>query len=394
MAATAALGVGVALARAERDRRTARARRERERHFGLLPGEQPEVGFRRMALGQLELAIEALVGGDGQPDERAIHETRKALKRLRALVRLLEDVLGQRSAAGEQAALREAGRELAGARDSEVMVSTLDGLLAAHAKQLAHRRSVARLRAQLVAERDGAARPAGGDADGRTRALEGLLAVRERVLGWNLTLGGGIDALEPSLGRIYRRGRRRYRRAAHAKGDASRAMHRWRKRVKELRYTAEMLDRAGPDRRLPGGLSQPDGLARNGQGADARHITELAKRADKLGELLGEDHDLAMLAGRVRTERKRMGRGSRRTLLKLIAKRRKRLRREALGSGRRLYRKRPRAFTAVVRASYARTHATDTRAARLPAPAAAEATGAGPEPSRGPADPVRLSSGR
>src|SRR5271167_1342555 len=91
MAASVAVGVGIALARAERDRRLLRARSARERQFALWPAERPAHGLRRMALGQLDLAIEQLEGDrDGVLAENAVHETRKSLKRLRALIRLLE----------------------------------------------------------------------------------------------------------------------------------------------------------------------------------------------------------------------------------------------------------------------------------------------------------------
>src|ERR1700680_55626 len=62
LAATVAVGVGVALAKAERERRSARARRARDRQFALLPGERLADGVRRMALGQLDPAIEHAPG--------------------------------------------------------------------------------------------------------------------------------------------------------------------------------------------------------------------------------------------------------------------------------------------------------------------------------------------
>src|SRR6478735_7296873 len=74
-AATVAVGVGVAIARAEHERRAGMRRKAAERQFALLPGELPMHGLRRMALGQLDLAIELL--GEGPADERAVHETRK-----------------------------------------------------------------------------------------------------------------------------------------------------------------------------------------------------------------------------------------------------------------------------------------------------------------------------
>src|SRR3984957_14663502 len=95
IAASVAVAVGVALAQAERTRRAAKAQRKRARRFAQLPGEPLRRALQRIALGQLDLAIE-LLGDEGGRDARSIHETRKALKRLRALVRLLRDELGER----------------------------------------------------------------------------------------------------------------------------------------------------------------------------------------------------------------------------------------------------------------------------------------------------------
>src|SRR5580704_4921979 len=81
LAASLAVGVGVSLTRMARDRRS-----KRTRQLGLAGGESPGNALQRMALGQLDLALESLHSGGGVPEE-AIHETRKALKRLRALLR-------------------------------------------------------------------------------------------------------------------------------------------------------------------------------------------------------------------------------------------------------------------------------------------------------------------
>ncbi|HEY4427068.1 MAG TPA: CHAD domain-containing protein [Solirubrobacteraceae bacterium] len=354
-AATVAVGVAMAIARAERERRAGRRRRAAERQFALLPGELPGDGLRRMALGQLDLAIDLL--SRGRPDERAVHETRKAIKRLRALVRLLRHQLGEETFASENAALRDAGRRLAGARDAEVMVASLDRLIRAHPRRLGRRRGVKRLRRALERERRATAARALGDDAMRAQVLSELRAVRRRIEGWQLTGLPGIEALERDLGRIYRDGRRRMRRAARGKGDRARAMHEWRKRVKDLRYAAEMLERHDP-------LEHKNARRRRvREDPGARRLRRLARRADRLGEALGEEHDLAVLAQRVSAhggghrhggERRGMGRGSRRALLKVIARRRRRLRSQTLREGARLYRRRPRRFLRRVRRAYDR----------------------------------------
>ena len=316
VAASVAVGVGVALARAERTRRSTETRRARERRFAQLPGEPLGEGLRRIALGQLDLAIELLSGEGNAPDERAIHETRKALKRLRALMRLLRNELGERRFAREYGILRDAARGLAGARDAEVMVGTLDALLKRSPGKLARGRSVGELRELLVAERDAAVRRALGDGTTRAEVRRELVGLRERVIRWSLPELGAVALVEKDLRRIYRDGRRRHRRAAREKGGA-RALHEWRKRVKDLRYAAEILNLRG-----------------------------LARRADELGEVLGEEHDLALLAALLPKPGRgpfdgRGGKQARKALLKQIARRRRRLRKKALHEGEHVYRDGP-----------------------------------------------------
>ncbi|HWW89960.1 MAG TPA: CHAD domain-containing protein [Solirubrobacteraceae bacterium] len=357
LAATALVRAGAALAKAERDRR-GRAQRERERQFGLLPAEGPGEGLRRIALGQLDLVLELLEGElDRTSAARTVHETRKALKRLRALVSLLKDELPEGEFEREDAILRDAGRRLAGARDGEVMVATLERLLKRHPRKLGRRRSLATLRERLAAERDRAAvSTLLGDSSARRELIGEVHALRSRVLQWRLADRPGMAVAEPGLRRIYRQGRRRYRRAARAGGDRTLAMHEWRKRVKDLRHAAEMLDRSGSGgEHARHGRRGGGGRRRARRRKEAARIHRLARRADALGEVLGEDHDLAVFAERVRSDSALvLGRPARRTLLRLIARRRRQLRRRALQQGERIYRRRPKAFVALVRDAYAR----------------------------------------
>jgi CHAD domain-containing protein len=332
LVASVAVGVGVALAQAERTRRAAKAQRARERRFASLPGEPLSEGLRRMTLGQLDLAIELLGGesaGEWALDKKTIHETRKALKRLRALVRLLREELGERQFRREHEILRDAAQRLAGARDAEVMVDTLDALLERHPRKLGRRRPLIELRKLLVAERTVAALQTLGDQATRGEVLRELSGLRERAQRWELPERPGIAIVENDLRRVYRQGRARMRLLARGKGGAH-ASHEWRKRVKDLRYAAEIL-----------------------------HLRPLAHRADELGEVLGEEHDLVVLAGllpppgRAPFKGKRDKR-ARKALLKRIARRRRQLRKRALRKGERLYRRTPKKFLRSVRSAHRR----------------------------------------
>ncbi len=342
VAGTVAVGVGLTLAKAERKRRAARARLPpHERHFGLLSDESAADGLKRIALGQLDLAIELLrdesQAPSSVPPEKAVHETRKALKRLRSLMRLLEGEIGSKRAARERAVLRDAAARLAGARDAEVMVSTLDALVRSQPRKLGRRRGVVQLREHLRHERRSEATLALGDASAtRAQVADELCALRKRVAKWKLSSRPVGKLVRPGLQHIYRSGRSGRGRAAHRK-PGSRAMHKWRKHVKDLRYALEVLDVQDP----------PHKATATGSGKRARkRVAKLARRADELGEVLGQEHDLMLLGEKVRAHKplKRHKRRTRKLLLRAISRRRARLRKRALRDGKRLYERKPRRF--------------------------------------------------
>jgi len=118
---------------------------------------------------------------------------------------------------------------LAGARDSEVMQQTLEGLIERHPHRLGDRPGVRRLLAHLAAEHRRASRQALAESAGRTVVIAELQAFRWRANGRRCPRPTRSDLLEPGLRRMYAQGRTRYRRAAHGKGNRTRAMHEWRK---------------------------------------------------------------------------------------------------------------------------------------------------------------------
>ncbi len=350
LVATLALGVGVAVARGGRVRHGNGAPPRRPR-FGLLPDEPLVIGVRRAALEQVDLAIAALQEHAGPPDEHSVHEMRKALKRLRTVVGLLEHELGPLAYERESASLRVLSGRLAGARDAQVMLDTLDALVRGNPRKLGGRRGIQRLRAELDTQRRSAR--ALEDPLARAQALAELHSLRSHIAAWPLrTLTPELRLLEPGLRDVYAGGRSRRRRALRA-GRAQRdaAMHRWRKRVKDLRYAAELLSP------LTAGSRTLRGEEKSLRGA--RALRRLASRADELGEVLGEDHDLALLATLVREQRHeaKLGRRPRKLLLRAIERRRRKLQRRAARIGERLYERKPKRFIAHLRRARSRAAA-------------------------------------
>jgi CHAD domain-containing protein len=363
LAATVAATVAVGVVLARSNARRAQATRRREPpELGLLAGEAPGQGVRRMAIEQTDLAIGLLTETKGALRPEAVHEVRKALKRLRALVRLLRGELGEREFERENRVLRDLGRRLAGARDAEVLLDTLRDLVERNPKRL-RRGGIARLERRLLLEREGVRARVLTDAAMRAEVVAALRELRARAAAWQLRERDGTRAIEPGLRRIYGTGRRRYRRAERGKGERTRALHSWRKAVKDLRYAGEALS----VKRQPAG-APADAASRNGapwpparaaRARSGRRMRRIARRADHLGELLGSEHDLAILGALVSAGRAplgvRLSRRTRKRLLRAIARRRRELRVRALRDGDALYERRPKRLLRDARRDLLRT---------------------------------------
>lgn len=204
---------------------------------------------------------------DADPIE-AIHEARKSLKKARALLRLVRPGLGKRVYRRENGTLRDAARLISGARDADVLVETAERLAERYAGRLPAGEFdglLEHLRAAATASR--AATAAG---EGRGEAVAALDGVAGRIDVWPLD-GCDWTTVAAGMELAYARGR-----VAFAEADADptvERLHDWRKRVKDYWYHQRLTTPA-----WPGVL-----------GAQA-------EEAHQLSELLGDDHDLAVLA--------------------------------------------------------------------------------------------------
>ena len=98
------------------------------RAYRLEAGEPLPEGIVRIGHGRIDHALDELRGKSDSTAEEAVHEARKDLKKLRALLRMTQAELGEDTFRRENVCFRDAGRELAGVRDSDVMLETLRAL--------------------------------------------------------------------------------------------------------------------------------------------------------------------------------------------------------------------------------------------------------------------------
>ena len=289
---------------------------------------------RTCAREQLAGAIRRLRAADEDP-VRAVHDARKHLKKTRALLRLVRPALGRAAYRRENDALREAGLALSGARDADVLVATADAL-AAHAAGRLPADVFDQLRDALAAEaaaaradgdgelHSGASDRTDGEPDGGAPDLADVIAALEaaerRVDAWPLA-GAGHATLLAGVTRAYARGREA-RAAARAEPDPE-LLHAWRKRAKDLWYHERLLAPAWPV-----------------------VLKAHAKEAHRLTELLGDDHDLAVLDARLASAAPLAPAvdAARAELRALVADRSARLRADAHRLGDRVYAESPKAF--------------------------------------------------
>ena len=299
---------------------------DEEQAFRLHTGEPTPDGMRRIARGQLDRAEAELKGAPKRKLAAGVHDTRKSLKRLRALVRLGRDALGEETYEHENQAFRDTGRRLAGVRDASVLIETLDALELAAAGELPSD-ATAGLRERLEAERKQALQSLKEDDAVIDSVCDELEQARTRTATWTFD-SDGFAALEPGLRRIYSRGRKAM--TASAQEASTDNLHEWRKRVKDLWHAEQILQAASP-----------------------KKMKKLAKRTHKLSDLLGDDHDLAELRSYAIAHRECFDDPvAQAALVAVIDRRRTELQRDALRLGAKLYRSSPKRFAGSIQRGF------------------------------------------
>jgi CHAD domain-containing protein len=268
--------------------------------------EDVAAGLARLIADDLAAARHVLAGNG--PAEARIHRARQRLKRVRSVLRVLRPILGAR-AARSMGRLRNAARLLAGARDADAAAASARSIKAATANENAGFDRV-------VAYLDYEARETHAQAVSTDEAIK-LLAATERDLARAPSDFDGAALLEKAIDKTFRRGRAARRRAEFSLATPD--LHHWRKLVKELWHLLRLARK-----RLP------------------KRAGALSARLERLGELLGLDHDHAVLAERLALSP--AGDPALLHQLSLIAKERRALEAEAFALGARIYRDKPKKF--------------------------------------------------
>ena len=244
--------------------------------FALDPTAAPRRELVRVIDERLDDAISRLAGlieSDELDDlERTVHGVRKRCKETRALARLVRVSHPDEFRSFNDLA-REAAAQLSDLRDAHALLATFQTLtgtdLGSRGPGLIHVEQALSVAAEH--SNDGV-RPA----DPRLlRASDLLIEARVQVGQWKIEKG--FTTLAEGAARNYRQGRAALRIARRDPTDEN--LHQWRKRSKQLWYHTRFFRSLAPSVLVPS-----------------------IEQLDALSDALGDDHDLAVLNERLRTE--------------------------------------------------------------------------------------------
>ena len=285
--------------------------------FELRHDEPIPQGIRRVVLARIENALEALAGDGSVVSDSAVHDARKRFREIRGILRLVRDELGRDVFRRENRTFREAARPLSTVRDARILVDSLDRLIEQFEGRVEPER-LAQLRRALLERRRAIRR----QVFSRDRVVPDITrrveAAMKRVERWPIH-SRGWKTIGSGLRKVYSQGRRALK--VVRAGISDEALHEWRKRTKDLRYELELLQSMCP------GTVKP-----------------LAEQAHRLTDLLGDDHDLAVLSTIAREASAGDSEVEYALLMALVAERRAALQQEATAVGDKLYEARPREF--------------------------------------------------
>lgn len=253
-----------------------------------------------------------------------IHDARKQLKKIRAIIRLIRDDIPEKEYNRANTYFRDIGRMLSDARDTSALLEVTMALQASM-ESASLKASLEQVVHHLTAKKSAVTRYQFNQDHLLERAQEAF-APAENYIQHLKTTHQGFEALSASIERVYRRGKLVMEESvSHPKPEN---YHQWRKRVKYLRYQVDALSPIWP-----------------------AMMNTLEDELHELTNALGADHDLyllhqTILTGNLNEQNDWM------PLFHLFATQRKRYETKAMNLGHKLYFWEPSQFSRWLQASW------------------------------------------
>ena len=302
--------------------------------LALKPREKVTTGLRRLARRELREARRALVQAS-PPPPAAVHDARRSLKKVRAIIRLLDADHG-RGLVGARKRVRKTARTLSRVRDADAMGETVEKLRRREPR-LFSAPWLTQLRTWMTAHR----RTVRGAADRKhtwTSLEEELRVLRRKSKCWRRA-HRGFGALSRGIAVSHRRGKKAMTQATTRHGATD--FHRWRKQIKTLWYELRLFASAGPQ------------------------VSRDIRALQRAGDALGDNHNVVVLCAAIAKHRAGAGTPLDPTPLTTAADRyHANARKKAIAAVRHIYRRRSRAYVGELKRAWKRWRRGPSGAAR------------------------------
>jgi CHAD domain-containing protein len=268
--------------------------------------------IRRIVRKRIGYAVELISAGPDRDSGERVHEARKQLKQARALLRLIRPEAGRKRTSRVDRRLRQVTRALSGIRDATVLLETL---LEMQRPADLPPTSLARLRSTLEVRQKRTYAYNLAPLRHRERLSGVLRKAHRQVMGWSSSVHKGWPGIGPGLREVYGSARAAATAAARVGISDDKTLHEARKRAQDLLHVLEFLRRIRP-----------------------RDMEGQIRFVHQLTDLLGKDHDLAVLQVTVRGPlRRQLTSPELRRLLTAVAKHRRSLQRRSFALCRGVY---------------------------------------------------------
>jgi CHAD domain-containing protein len=227
-------------------------------------------GIRRISREQIAKAIE-VASGIRHSEDTPVHQTRKYLKKARAVLRLVRKEIGRSAFRQQDHWLRDAARLISELRDAEVRLETVRQLQSIRPGR--GRNHYRRLEQTLTLELENFL---AAFAEWQAQAIPILEQAQGAIDGWTIHQFDN-EQLRKAVQTTYKRARRRL--ADTRKNTSAHAFHQFRSEAKILNYQLRIVRPINPV-----------------------VLTNLTDELKAVGELLGRAHDLTFLADRLQRD--------------------------------------------------------------------------------------------
>jgi CHAD domain-containing protein len=207
--------------------------------FRLRLTESVPDGLRRLAKNELG-SISKHLHGATHPRDDAIHEARKSVKKVRAILEVVDGDRG-RGLGKSSKRLQAISRRLSALRDADAMLEILQKLRS-HDGHALSPRTFARVSRRLTAHKQSLRKAVNRKSTWR-HLDQSVRKIRRSVRQWE-PAHGQFGALAAGIRLSHRRGRKAMARARQRQGADD--FHEWRKQMKALWYELRLVEDASP----------------------------------------------------------------------------------------------------------------------------------------------------